>query len=155
MKTKPTLTVLLVGMFLAILAVAQTITPPVAQAPVSSSKQQQETKSIPKTARASEVYRQVDREDGIRFYSRAASVELLPDGSLHQEGFECGVIGDDGKEIRIALVSTTIDHGQIKTKDFGILKQKMASNNAAQLFAMESQIKQLRALQSSSTNRLQ
>jgi hypothetical protein len=113
------------------------------------------TQTNPKTA--GEVYRQVSPNDGIHFYSRASSVELLPDpnakpfeGNLHEEGFECGVVGADGKEIVIALVSTTIDHGRIQTKDFGVLKLETGSNMAGKLLATESQIKKLRALQQAS-----
>jgi hypothetical protein len=102
----------------------------------------------PTAAPVSEEYRQVSREDGIRFYSRASSVELLGDGTLQEEGFECGVIGDDGKEIPIALTSTTTDHGRIKTKDFGVLKIMGANGMRTKLFATESQIKKLRVLQS-------
>lgn len=103
------------------------------------------------------VYRQVSAEDRIRFYSESSTIELLPDpdakplqASLHEEGFECGVIGDNGKKVEIVLVSTTVDHGQIKTRDFGILKlQPAAQGMAIKLFATETQIKKLRALQSS------
>jgi hypothetical protein len=107
------------------------------------------SKEAAATQLAPEIYRQVNPEDGIRFYSRATSEEFRADGYLHQEGFECGVIGDDHKEIGIALVSTTIDHGLIRTKDFGILKTEMVSPMVLKLLATESQIKKLRALQSS------
>jgi hypothetical protein len=103
---------------------------------------------LAQTTAVPEVYRQVTSTDGIRFYSRVHS-ESFSGGRLHEEGLECGVIGDDGKEIGIALVSTTVDDGQIQTKDFGILKEEMVSPMILKLFATESQIKKLRALQSS------
>ncbi len=116
---------------------------------MSSTAAQHVAASGPAAPAAPEVYRQVSREDGIRFYSRASSEELLGDGTLHEEGFECGVIGDDGKEIGIALVSTTVDRGLIRTKDIGILKTKSGGPMANRLLATEGQIKKLRALQSS------
>jgi len=103
---------------------------------------------------AAEVYRQVTREDGIRFYSRASSIEVVPDpnekpreASFHEEGFECGVIGNDGKEIAIELITQTVDHSRIQTKAFGILKLQVENGMAASLFATESQIKKLIAFQ--------
>jgi len=119
-----------------------------------------------------EVYREVKDEDGIRFYSRCQSWGFYG-GNFHADGVECGVIGDDGKEIRIELISTTEDHGQIQTKECGIIKQSFNqmiqtpdggtlvmpsddniqasgsgdTSNVTKLFATESQIKRLRALQ--------
>ena len=104
---------------------------------------QKETKKETK-----EAYRQVTAEDGIRFYSRAHMV-TSSGGNLHEEGFECFVVGDDGKNIEIALVSAAVDNGDIKTKNFGILHEEMGSNLVGTLFATESQIKKLRELQSS------
>ena len=95
-----------------------------------------------------EAYRQVKDQDGIRFYSRSHIVGVS-NGNLHAEGFQLGLIGKDGKEIPIELVSTTVDQGEIQTKDFGILKCDINSAMQMKVFATESQIKKLRAFQSS------
>lgn len=92
-----------------------------------------------------EIYRPVSRQDGIRFWSQMDSYSLV-NGEFNAEGFQFGVIGDDGKKIRIALASSTVARGEIKTVDFGILKQEVASATAGQMFATESQITKLRAL---------
>jgi len=130
-----------------------------AQTKATSTKETQKppVQTNPKPA---EVYRLVTPADGIRFYSRFSSVESVvkadpaiprlstdsTTGQVNLEGLECGVIGDDQKEIGIALVSTTVVYSQIQTRDFGIIKIEMNSNLAARFFATESQIKRLRTL---------
>jgi hypothetical protein len=94
-----------------------------------------------------EVYRQVSQDDGIRYYERLQS-EVFRNGRSSAVGFECGVVGADGKRIGIELLSTTVDDGEIQTKDFGVLKREAGDNFTVKLFAMESQIKKLRELQS-------
>jgi ankyrin repeat protein len=95
-----------------------------------------------------DTYRQVSLDDNIQFYSRMQSEAFL-DGKTQCEGFEFGIIGDDGKEIGIALVSTTVIDGKIETKDFGILKIEAVNPGINRLFATDSQIKKLRALRPS------
>lgn len=96
------------------------------------------------TQPASEIYREVTEADGIKFYSTAQK-ETYQFDALHEEGYECGVIGPDGKKIQIALVSTTVDRGRVETKDLGVLMIEAPNT----LLATESQIRQLRTLQSS------
>jgi hypothetical protein len=45
--------------------------------------------------------------------------------------------------------SVQLEQGQIRTKDFGVLKEEAVSQARNKLLATESQIKKLRALQSS------
>jgi hypothetical protein len=97
---------------------------------------------------ASGVYRPLGSKDDIRFYVRAQELGTR-NGVFYAKGYECGVIGDNGKEIGIALVSTTVNDGQIKTKDFGILKMVMLHDSTVTLLATESQVKKLHELQSS------
>lgn len=97
---------------------------------------------------AVEVYREVTQEDGIRYYERLQS-EVFRNGRSSAVGFECGVVGADGKRVGIELLSTTVDDGEIQTKDFGILKREAGNNFTVKLFATESQIAKLREFQSS------
>jgi hypothetical protein len=113
----------------------------------SGSSDSATTNTAPPKASA-DGYRQVSEQDGIRFFSRSDSVGVRG-GALHAEGLTFGVIGRDGAEIRINLLSTTVDQGQIQTKDFGILKLEMNSSMQSKVFATDTQIKMLRTLQAS------
>ena len=101
------------------------------------------------TASSADTYREIKPEDGVDFYSRSSSQELRADGNLYMEGFECGVIDGNGKEINIALLSTTVDRGLIRTKDLGVLKIQPSQSMGVKLLATESQIEILRSLQTS------
>jgi hypothetical protein len=94
-----------------------------------------------------EVYREVKQEDNIRWNFKSHGV-IVENGIAKSEGFHFYVTGDNGKQIEIALTSTTVEHGQIQTKDFGMLKWE-SNVSADKLFATESQIQKLRALEAS------
>lgn len=94
-----------------------------------------------------ENYRAINNNDGIKYIARTQG-EINRNGVVEEMGFHLYVIGNDGKEVEVPLVSTTVSDGRVETKDFGILK--IESNiNSFTLLATESQIKKLLAFQSS------
>ena len=74
---------------------------------------------------------------------------------MQKEGFEFGVTTADGKELPVALVTTTVDHGLIKTEDFGVLKLLGGNGQLiVRILATESQIKKLREFQSAGSKKV-
>ena len=98
------------------------------------------------TGQTNESYREVTREDGINYFAKMKG-QTYRGGHFHDIGYEFFLIGHDGKEIAVPLLSDTVEDGQIQTRDFGVLKAKENSGMSFQLFATESQIRKLRALQ--------